>query len=224
MTTEKNELGLHTSLDLAEACADFYILERMSSAGFHQADRTLKSLESKLAVEFTTYLDMAVGGELRHAAEFRKLIIPPSLVSYMDTAKTIDFDRYKCWQIWQALQVDRNRLQRLSDGAAIFDDPVWTDRSVGGKMWGTIARVLLDYLTHKIKPRTFIDRCWTLQHNHSVVFDKCYRVSELNTILEIQAQNRYDTLVRYASPEVRVLWREWNDSLVGEYDRVWYGR
>lgn len=59
-------LGLHPRLNLAKACADFYLLERLEADGSRTARRMLRELESKLTREFSRYIDMASGGELRH--------------------------------------------------------------------------------------------------------------------------------------------------------------
>lgn len=60
------ELGLHPKLDLAKACAEFYVLERLEADGSRTARAMLRELEAKLTGEFLQYLDMACGGELRH--------------------------------------------------------------------------------------------------------------------------------------------------------------
>ena len=58
--------GLNPNLSLPEACANFYVLERLIADGSPSAEAQLVEYETELAKEFSAYLDIAVGGELRH--------------------------------------------------------------------------------------------------------------------------------------------------------------
>lgn len=62
----KGKAGLNPKLSLPESCADFYVLERLVSDGYPPASAALSAFEDKLAAEFSSYLDIAIGGELRH--------------------------------------------------------------------------------------------------------------------------------------------------------------
>lgn len=99
----------------------------------------------------------------------------------------------------------KNKL--LIETAKAFHEGMWS-QGFGGKKWGTIADVCRDYNLGIIKPRTFLDRAWTLQHNNASVFDKLYDIHKLMTVLEIQASHDYHTLAsRFASREAHMLWR-----------------
>lgn len=97
-------------------------------------------------------------------------------------------------------------LQFLADNSKVFHNGHWTP-GYGGKKWGTIADVVRDYWHGDIKPRTFLDRAWTLQHNNASVFDKLYSINKLMRVLEIQAENDYETLVTYTEPYVANMFR-----------------
>lgn len=97
----------------------------------------------------------------------------------------------------------------LGGAAKAFNEGRWAS-GFGGKKWGTIAEVLRDYHFGVIKPRTFLDRAWTLQHNNASVFDKVYfdDIKRLMKVLEIQARHDYQTLAtQWASPQVASLYR-----------------
>lgn len=89
----------------------------------------------------------------------------------------------------------------LGDNSKAFHKGIWTP-GYGGKMWGTIADVVRDYWDGTIKPRTFLDRAWTLQHNNASVFDKIYSISELMQVLKIQAKGDYTKLSEWTEPYV----------------------
>ena len=62
----KGRVGLNPKLSLPEACADFYVLERLVADGYPPAVDKLNTFETMLAKEFSSYLDIAIGGEIRH--------------------------------------------------------------------------------------------------------------------------------------------------------------
>jgi hypothetical protein len=86
---------------------------------------------------------------------------------------------------------DRNRL--VSEH--LDEDLAQKRVSVGGHMWATAARLARDYYAGVLNTQTFIDRCWSLQHNNGSLFNKIYRTDHLNSVLEWQAQEQYDLLV-----------------------------
>ena len=92
------------------------------------------------------------------------------------------------------------------DAATAFHKGNWTP-GYGGKKWGTIADVVSDYWHGIIKPRTFLDRAWTLQHNNNSVFDKIYEVGSLMNVLEVQASNDYKKLATFSSVYAGNLWQ-----------------
>lgn len=207
-------LGMDPDRNLAKACADFYLLERMVADGYRPAVEPLRLFEKQTAREFATYLDMAVGGEVRHAGECESefgVTIPRNLIKYIQAARDVRYSRSKCWKIWSRMRYsNRESVQWFVDCETVFNDELWPHEEdlylVGGPSWATASRVVFDYMTEVIKPRTFIDRCFTLQHNYGAIFDKVYKVRGLNTALEIQKDDNYQNLSRLASRPVKSMW------------------
>lgn len=237
-------IGLHPKLDLNTACADFYLLEKMvSEAGWvagpsgtfedkrfmgnERVLETLVSCESFLAKEFATYLDMALGGEIRHAAPSRAnggkykgpRAFSPELAEYLEQVegKTRDY----AWDIWTRLRrkAPKKTLPLLAEVVKVFEGE-W-GRGAGGAPWAQIGRVALPYIQGTMSERSFVNLCWSLQHCNDFVFDKTYKISGLAEVLALQAEGWYDvnayygsepgkykghTLVQYASPTIQVMW------------------
>jgi hypothetical protein len=230
-------IGLHPNMNLKMECADFYLLEKMvaesgwtDSRQFMGNEKILDMMndrEEYLAHEFATYLDMALGGEIRHAAykdEGKGYKGPrnfsPEMKSYLKSVLNVERD--KAWDIWTRLRrrAPKKTLPLLQEAVRIFEGH-W-EGGAGGKMWGQIGRVALPYIEGKMSARSFVNLCWSLQHCNDFVFDKTYNISGLRRVLEIQASGWYDydrnygtdkgprkngTLLQYASPEVQVLWK-----------------
>ncbi len=55
--------GVRAERDLAQAAADFYVLEPLTARNDAGGARMLADFETCLAKEFACYLDMAIGGE-----------------------------------------------------------------------------------------------------------------------------------------------------------------
>ena len=71
--------------------------------------------------------------------------------------------------------------------------------------------------------RVFIDQCFTLRHNNGPLFDKCFDVSNVLTVLDAQASGDYDRLLQHASTAVRRLWTaQRKASFIGRHP-VWLG-
>lgn len=102
----------------------------------------------------------------------------------------------------------------------VFDDSrIWGEGrvSVGGGKWAFVAGLAADYYEGKIKPRTFLDRCWTLQHNGGAIFNKFYPdMSGLQQVLVQQAADNYDSLASRASSPVREAYCDY-ESLSGRH-------
>jgi hypothetical protein len=203
-------LGMDPDRNMVKAVADFYLLEDLVSRGYKPALAKLQEYEATVGEEFAKYLDMAVGGEVRHAGAFQSehdVEIPRGLVRYMRAAKEVRYSRSKCWRIWTRMRaINELSVGWLSECADVFVDVNWPHRgsrySVGGPAWSTASRVVYDYYTKTIKPRTFLDRCFTLQHNNDYIFDKVYKVKGMNEVLEVQESGDYEKLLRYASRPV----------------------
>lgn len=320
--TEKDvaaHVGLDTNLGLNQACADFYLLERVYSDHYgmtedtrndgvtfskvfgrggrtelqaYQAKMLMADLETTLAHQFSIYIAMACGGELRYwretytpMAEFfcipddaellcvtDKLLIEKHMYSnrlhtvhcladktvarqltdkdfgYVGTVKKYLSDdqfnehrgeRHSGWDLWMKL-LNRKGLDRakvMRQCATALDAPFWYragqglvresdpglplqwskddpvvphkgNTSVGGRKWATAASICASYLDGEMTPRTFVDRCWSLQHNGGSLFNKLWDTSYLMATLVKQAEGDYSVLAGHSSAPVRQLWIE----------------
>jgi len=228
-------IGLHPKMNLKMECADFYLLEKMVAESGWTENRVFMGNEKVLAMlydreeylahEFSTYLDMALGGEIRHAASTKNYKGPrnfsPEMKDYLKQVGHMERD--KAWDIWTRLRrrAPKKTLPLLQEAVKIFSSK-W-EGNAGGKMWAQIGRVALPYIEGKMSSRSFVNLCWSLQHCNDFVFDKTYNIEGLAKVLEIQASGWYDrdrfygqylsprgkssTLITYASPEVQVLWK-----------------
>jgi hypothetical protein len=124
--------GVRAERDLAEAAADFYVLELLTARGDPDAARMLSRLETGLAVEFACYLDMAIGGELRYAMQhLGKDALPAELAYFF---REIDpSERGAAWLTWNVV---RRALgpRALALAAEIFRTPGWAE-NFGGHAW-----------------------------------------------------------------------------------------
>ena len=138
------------------------------------------------------------------------------------------------WEKWLHL-VERDPAQAMYECAWVFEHIAWVNllhgasqsfywaddptaspvtqrpdnMSYGGLKWAVPARLCADFFAGKLQPRTFIDRCWSIQHNGGSLFDKAFRVQALDVVLRIQAADHgYHTLNYFAEPGIRQLWIE----------------
>lgn len=205
--------------DLAKAAADFYLLENLAMV---KEDRwaaiRLAEHEESLAREFTHYLDMAIGGELRYAKRYVEEL-PKDLEPFF--REVSDTGRGKAWLVWTVIR-RKFGLHALDLAEHCFYQPGWR-RNFGGDAWGYCARALRAYLEGNRKPRIFIDQCFNLQHNTGSVFNKLYNCSNLPRVLESHGIDDYPTLLGACSPEVRKRWRyhEWQKR--ADRDPIWLG-
>jgi hypothetical protein len=86
-----------------------------------------------------------------------------------------------------------------------------------------VARLLKDHLRGRVMARTFVDQCFSLEHNTGSVFNKLYETGTLGGILEAQCADDYGALLRQASEPVHRCWRlhEWRRRQ--EHDPIWLG-
>jgi hypothetical protein len=102
--------GVWDERDLAEAAADFYLLENLAAGGDDEAARKLARLEEQLASEFVSYLDMAIGGELRHARRhLGEDALPRDIACFF--REVCPGHRGKAWLVWTVVR--RGALLRL---------------------------------------------------------------------------------------------------------------
>ena len=131
------------------------------------------------------------------------------LTEFFETTQASSNGRSGAWEVWPKF-VEKHGPDVLLAAAEVFSDYSW-EQGYGNKAWGSAARFTYAYIVGDMSKRTFIDRCWTLQHNSGCIFNKFYTVGdggrELIRVLNNQHQNAYDRLVQFASVPVQQLWR-----------------
>lgn len=328
------QFGLNVKLDLAQMCAEFYVLEAMftdmfqwdggsryqDSAGkwhrpgmympksfsvgnsmdvarAYDVQKRMQTLENRLAEQFSTYLQIACGGEFRHfthrgssgdevkewhcehecdgkCCTHKCEYWPEEHFADMACgckckhAHTCDLDgcdvdeccahvcslEQKCWHLVAEKQVINDRLRKYLDKCgggertagwkhwrtlSKRNPAVWMQDlsrgflevnwkgGYGGVPWGRAAEICAGYLAGDISTRTFIDRCWSMQHHGGHIFNKFYFIDQLRRadgngtyldpetgenqyrldyILNLQAKSEYDELARFAGHGVGGLW------------------
>lgn len=128
------------------------------------------------------------------------------------------------WEHWYKL-AHRSPVVWLKECADAFNADCWygilwetkgwippSTPGYGGPNWATAASLASDYYAGVLRPRTFLDRCWSLQHNSGSLFNKFYRnLSRLSSCLAFQAANDYTNLATYCSSHVALLWWKQNN-------------
>lgn len=212
--------GVRDERELATAAADFYLLENLAADGDEVARRRLAALEEELAAEFSCYLDVAVGGELRYAR--RHLgddALPAELGSFF--AEIGPGHRGKAWMVWTVIRRVLG-LRALELAEELFCREGWRE-NFGGQAWGCVARLLRERLSRDLSARIFVDQCFSLEHNTGSVFNKLFDTAKLGKALVAQSEDDYPRLLVHASEEVRRRWRmsEWR--LRADHDPIWLG-
>lgn len=153
------DYGPWNAVDPVRAMADFYVLSYMvegsdpgQMAVAAVAAQARKDLVDVLDPVFQAYLDVAIGGELRHH-------------------RAIDMmskDRAEAWGQWASI---RNQVgpAALLDAAELFLE---MDSNYGGQPWAMAARILHSRVIGKIPAWVFVDRVFTLQHNNGSMLNK----------------------------------------------------
>jgi hypothetical protein len=215
----------HQDRNLSQAIADFYLLENLANVRHYSpAVRLLDELERDLSRQFAEYLDIAIGGELRHATghlELDEECLPIELAPFFREVTVSSSDRGKAWLVWGIIR-RRYGMQALELAEDVFRMDGW-QRNFGGVAWARVVVALREYLQGKIKRRIFVDRCFSLEHNSGCVFDKLWSTGGVHTVLSSHGVDDYATLLAHASTPVRRLWRQRNWIARRDYDPIWLG-
>lgn len=200
--------GLDPARNLARECADYYLLAHLRMPHYlHEAAERLEDLASELAKEFTIYLDLACGGELRHASTW-----PYELPSCPVLGR--GSDRSVAWKDWLAWETS---IYRMEYAVEAFEQASWPSRNYGGEPWMLIASTVLAFLHEEISAEMFIDRVWNLHHHGGVCLNKVYATDELAAVLEAHGRDDYETLLSYSSDTTKLLWEKaFDDKTFGE--------
>ena len=212
--------GVRAERDLAEAAADFYVLELLTARDDAGAARMLAKFEGCLSREFACYLDMAIGGELRYAMQhLGKEALPAELACFFREIEP--GERGMAWMAWNVVRRVLG-LRALELATQVFRTPGWAE-NFGGDAWSLVARLLRDHLRGRVIARVFVDQCFSLEHNTGSVFNKLYETETLAGILDAQYRDDYQTLLRHASEAVRSCWRLYEWRRRREHDPIWLG-
>lgn len=180
----------------------------------HKAESHVVKIVETFAPIFREYAFMAIGGELR----------------YHDTAReTLSGDRYGAWDAWHAMGQTIPRHLLLADAMELFGDGSWGP-SYGGPKWEACAKVAWLYETGAIDARTFVDRCFALQHNSGSFLNKVSWKDGSDTHMMIAIGNAHaapipslSLLLRYSSPAVRAMVAELQASFLNVWRKVLAG-
>lgn len=218
--------GVDNTIDICQSAADFYLLKAMSAAGAvysdaeinmdsflryfrHEAETLLSALTLRLDATFRGYVDMIIGGELRHHRA-------------ASTSTLKNTDRSSAWGEWYAIRSAAG-VSALSDAETLFVD--FHSTSYGGEAWARIARTLRERLQGKRSAAQFVDNVFSLEHNGGCLFDKSswavhnsmnwnYGYLGQYVLPAHGAMNPWPILLLVASDEVRNLfyetWRQAN--------------
>lgn len=154
----------HNEMDLCQIASDYYILLAMRGNLIigeahdeyirREAGIILKSLVEEYDRPLMNYIDMAIGGELRHHNAFRK---------------HLSENRRYAWAVWHHIRA-RHGTYALSEASRMFLE--FKGGSFGGKKWSDAALTLKSRVDGQITPELWIDRCLNLQHNGGCFFNK----------------------------------------------------
>jgi hypothetical protein len=202
-TCGETEVAIAASLDparnLAQDCADYYLLAHLRMPHYlPEAAERLEDLASELAEEFTIYLDLACGGELRHASTW-----PYELPSCPVLGR--GSDRSVAWKDWLAWETPTYRMEYAAEA---FEQASWPSRNYGGEPWMLIASTVLAFLRKEMSSEVFVDRVWNLEHHGGVCLNKVYATDELAAVLEAHGRDDYETLLSQSSERTKLLWEK----------------
>jgi hypothetical protein len=196
-TEVAKRIGLDPTRNLAQACSDFYLLSYLRRPHYVvAAAEALDELVRDLTPEFAQYLDMACGGELRHASTW-----PCELPSCPVLGR--GNDRSVAWRDWLAWETASYRAEYAANA---FEEASWPSRNYGGEPWALIATTLHEFLNKEMSCEMFIDRVWNLQHHGGIVLNKIYPTDELALVLEAHGKDDHETLIAFSSEHTRGLW------------------
>lgn len=125
-----------------------------------RADALLDELVDEHVETFFNYVDMAIGGELRHHSSNGGSVLPSH--------------REASWGVWREIR-DNYDEEAFEIAINTFYD---MGGSFGGKTWANAAELLLAFTRGQLGPddktnrRMFMDRVFTLVHNNGCMLNK----------------------------------------------------
>lgn len=229
--------GLDPTIDFAQVAADYYLLMNLEQVEFSQvAKEKLQTMANKYVPQLETYLDMALGGELRYC--YSSLDTDVDGLDVFKEAMGTDFldfpspppvhhhgSRSAAWEEWITWETPKVRAAYAH--THFNSSYLWgSGGGYGGRAWGDIANVLLLRVRDNINPVMWMDRVFNVQHNGGCCLNKLWNVNKMTVyVLPAHGNDDYSTLLAHASPEVRQLWSaEKASSSPADYYRRALGR
>jgi len=200
--------GLDAGLDLARECADFYALYDLS-LDFADVKDAFNEKRDMLAGQFANYIDMAVGGEVRHAAgrvKNKEAIMSQAPILNLIMSGALPHNRSAAWRYWKIVRKEKG-LEALRQVVIIYLKGHWSS-GFGGLKWGKGAETLCMFLEGALTPTIFVDTVWSLHHNNGFILNKVWNCHGLEPILDAKFAGKIEEVVPYASIEIQKLWKD----------------
>lgn len=179
---------LTSTLEPATEMATFYLAEYVlahpTPPGADPSHRTYfadlqQDTIDRCDLTFRMYAWKAIAGELRHHSGTQKPY------SYSSKSKTKTDEelaqeytyldsgtRSGTGTRFFALQLTHNPVQLLEDACALFSDYDAWESGYGGEAWKACTDIALKRENGTLDPRTFVDRCFALEHNGGSFLNK----------------------------------------------------
>jgi len=203
--------GIDTEMDLVEQAADFYLTNE-AALDFPVLQQFADRQANHLAAQFSSYLSMAIGGELRHSKT--KSYIKWASKNVVEILQELGkngysnsfyLNRNQAWLKWADIFKKRSKKQQaalIKTARRIFRKGKWNS-AYGGNNWSLIAITLYTYLKGESSATTFVDTVFGLYHNCNLVLDKVWSVHELKNTLDENLKHDMKSLAQKASPSGR---------------------
>lgn len=208
-TTTASTLWDLKPLNLLRECADLYILNDLS-LDFDEIKPMFEAKRDFLAEQFSRYLDMAIGGEIRdgwnHCGMLDYHRGKLKIVKYLDNGSIPYNDRAKAQAAWKKVREELG-MEALEEAYTFFNGGGWGG-SYGGPKWAVAVKTLMSYLKGEYSKMTFVDTVWALQHNCDYILDKAWQVNGLANVLQLKQDGCMVDLHKFASPAVAKIWKE----------------
>jgi hypothetical protein len=205
-----NTWDLDTSLNLGREAADWYLLMMLWLDERDEGNRFLGHTRI-LAEQFANYTDMVVGGELRYTLGYvAGDVLSPELFEAVRYSLS-GHARSDAWENWADFRVT-HKTSALYWAEEAFE--AFGSNAYGGTKWAYIARVLRMFETEETSAISFVDMCWSLEHNGGQFFGKLWNTYRLQAVLNANVREDMPTLLANASPDVQQLYTEVNGDVL----------
>lgn len=208
--------------------ADFYVLQHLralcdlgmltgeaAEKASQYVDEELPLIVDEMAEQLANYLEMAIGGELRHL-KIQKVegMVKASGLTGMDMHEEVldvfrkgvlshEMTRHAAWISWGAFRQLKG-LQAAKICRWSYFNHKWV-KGYGGSKWGKCADVLVRYREGELSKEIFLDTAFGLEHNCNNVFDKVWseHIADLRAVLTANLADNMGYLLTKASLAIR---------------------